>query len=71
MDFGARDEEISQELTEGGAFWTRPWFLCEFWFFERGVEERECSYFFGELCRIIDFYDGNEYIFIGQRFSDQ
>ena len=25
MDFGARDEEISQELTEGGAFRTRPW----------------------------------------------
>jgi hypothetical protein len=30
MDFGARDEEIRQELTEGGAFWTQPWFLCEF-----------------------------------------
>ena len=30
MDFGAWDEEIGQELTEGKAFWTRPWFLCEF-----------------------------------------
>jgi hypothetical protein len=28
MDVGARGEEISQELTEGGAFRTRPWFLC-------------------------------------------
>ena len=30
MDFGARDEAIGQELTEGGGFRTRPWFLCEF-----------------------------------------
>ena len=30
MDFGAQDEGISQELTEGGDFRTRPWFLCEF-----------------------------------------
>ena len=30
MDFGALDEDISQEWTKGEAFWMRPWFLCEF-----------------------------------------
>jgi hypothetical protein len=37
----------------------------------REALRKEKSYFFGELFRIIDFYEGNEYIFIGQRFSDQ
>jgi hypothetical protein len=59
MDFGARDEAIGQELTEGGGFsdpaMVSVWVLSS-------AEERVCSYFFGELCRIIDSYEGNEYI---------
>ncbi len=38
---------------------------------EREFFECDVSYIFGELCRIIDFYVGNEYIFIApMRFGE-